>query len=381
MNATSPTLIRVMHFADLVNRHDFIDVILRTADRARFQCFAAVRSLKASVAEMAYPADVPAFLLPGLERTRIPLTALRLAALLRRHRIDILHTHHYDQAFIGRLATRLWPRTRLVVGRHYADVALYAGPGPKREGLLAVERFVHAGAAQIVVPTQMIRRNVLARGVPDEKVAVVPYGFFPEKYEPFVGGDGGALRRELGLEGRVLFGTFAQLNEGKGIHFLLEAAAAARARTPQAVFLVCGEGRERPRLEAMIRDLRLEDDVRLLGWRKDAMRIMSGVDVVVQPTLHEAFSQVMGEACFLGKPLIFTRVSGAEDVVTEGENGLLVPTADPAALAEAIVTLAGDGALRARMGAAGRRTALEKFTVERIIPRYQAVYERVMATA
>jgi glycosyltransferase involved in cell wall biosynthesis len=367
-----------MQFADLINRHDFIDVILQRADRARFRLFATLRTRESNIAEVVYPPDVPSHLLAGTSRRWIPLTAVRLAALLRHHRIDVLHTHHYDQAFIGRLATRLHPRTRLVVGRHYAEISHYAGPGLKREALWAVERFVYSGAAQVVVPSRMIRESVLARGLPAAKVEIVPYGFFPEKYDPFLGGEPAALHRELGLDGRVLFGTFAKLSPNKGVHVLLEAAAAVRQAAPNAAFVVCGEGSERPRLEAMIAAAGMGEHVRLLGWRKDAMRIMSGVDVVVQPTFHEAFSQVMGEACFLGKPLVFTRVSGAEDVITDGENGILVPPREAAPLGAAIARLAGDAALRVRMGAAGRRVALERLTVERVIPRYEAVYARAL---
>jgi glycosyltransferase involved in cell wall biosynthesis len=105
---------------------------------------------------------------------------------------------------------------------------------------------------------------------------------------------------------------------------------------------------------------------------------MSSIDVVVQPTLHEAFSQVMGEAFFLGKPLIFTRVSGAEDIIVEGQNGLLVPPPEFRPLADAILALANDAALRARLAAADRRTAAEELTVDRVIGRYEAVYLRVM---
>src|SRR5262249_15934454 len=151
----------------------------------------------------------------------------------RKYKIDILHTHHYDEAFIGRVATMLHPRTKLIIGRHYADVGMYAKPGLELNGLLAVERFSYSTAARIVVPTNVIRENVLMRGHDRNKVVVVPYGFFPEKYEPFASGDIGALRKDLGWNDRVIFGVFSRLNPGKGVHVLLESLAEARMRVPQ----------------------------------------------------------------------------------------------------------------------------------------------------
>jgi len=372
-------MIRVMQFADILNRHDFIDVIVQRADRKRFQIFLALRTFESDIAQPVFPPDVPVHLLAGTERRWALWTAFRLANLLRRYKIDILHTHHYDEAFIGRVATMLHPKTKLIVGRHYADVGMYAKPGLKLSGLLAVERFAYRGAKRVIVPTNVIRENVLSRGLEESKVVVVPYGFFPEKYAPFENGDGGALRSELGWDGRVIFGAFSRLNPGKGVHVLLEALAEARKQTPQASVVVCGEGPERNRLEKMIMYLHLQDHVRLLGWRKDAMQIMSGVDVVVGPTFHEAFSQVMGEACFLGKPLIFTCVSGAADVIHDGKNGILIPIKESAPLAAAIVMLAKDENLRKSMGAAGREVARTQLHVDHVISQFESVYEEVVA--
>jgi len=372
-------MIRVMQFADILNRHDFIDVIVQRAERKRFQLFLTLRTLQSDIAQPVFPADVPVHLLAGTERRWVLWTALRLANLLRKYKVHILHTHHYDEAFIGRLATILHPATKLIVGRHYADVGMYAKPGLKLSGLLAVERFAYHGAKRVIVPTNVIRENVLLRGLDESKVVVVPYGFFPEKYLPFENGDDGTLRHELGWKGRVIFGTFSRLNPGKGVNVLLEAIAEARKQVPQTSLVVCGEGPERARLETMIVDLQLQDHVRLLGWRKDAMHIMSGVDVVVGPTFHEAFSQVMGEACFLGKPLIFTRVSGATDVIHDGENGILAPIKKVAPLAEAIVRLAKDESLRSSMGMAGREIARTQLHVDHVIAQYESIYEEVVA--
>jgi glycosyltransferase involved in cell wall biosynthesis len=102
------------------------------------------------------------------------------------------------------------------------------------------------------------------------------------------------------------------------------------------------------------------------------------VDGVVQPTLQEAFSQVMAESLWMSKPLVITDVSGAPDIIQEGETGLLVPKADVAALVQAIQRLAGDPGFGRRLGESGRAYVEEHLTIEKIIHRYEQTYCRAM---
>jgi L-malate glycosyltransferase len=372
-------MIRVLQFADLVNRHDFIDTIVQRADAGRFQVGVCVRSPECNIAEPVYEERTPRWVLGSASRRAVPQAAARLARLLHRWRADIIHAHHYDQAVIAWLATRLYPRTRLVIGRHYSD-SIYRLPSRARQrALLVVEQAVNRAAARIVAPSSYIR-DILTewQGVRADKVDLVPYGFAAEKYEPISTVDTDRLRGELGLEGRFVLGNFARLHEEKGQRFLIEALSRLRQRVPRVALLVVGEGPERSRLEGQIRAAGLGDTVRLLGWRRDAMTLMGVVDAVVQSTLQEAFSQVMVEALWMRKPLVMTDVSGAADIIRDGENGFVVPKGDVLALASAIERLAADAPLCQRVSAAGREYVEQHLTVERIMPRYEQVYIRAL---
>ena len=148
------------------------------------------------------------------------------------------------------------------------------------------------------------------------------------------------------------------------------------ARFPQIVLLIAGEGPERASLENQIRDADLGDVIRLLGWRRDAMTLMAAVDAVVQPTLQEAFSQVMAEALWMGKPLVITKVSGATDIICDSQNGLLVPKEDPQALTEAIERLVRDDQLREKLATNGRHYVTQNLQIGDIILQYQNSYKR-----
>src|SRR5690606_2967699 len=100
-------MIRVLQFADFVNRYDFIDSIVRWADPSRFEIGVCVRTRHSNIEPPNYSSRIPFWILEGLSRKDIPRTAYRLARLLREWQADILHAHHYDQALIGLLATRM----------------------------------------------------------------------------------------------------------------------------------------------------------------------------------------------------------------------------------------------------------------------------------
>jgi L-malate glycosyltransferase len=368
-------MIRVLEFADIINRYDFIDNIVQQADRHRFEIGVCVRTNTCNIEAPIYGQDTPRWTLSGISRREIPRAAWELARLLRRWKADILHTHHYDQSVIGWLATRIYPRPRLVIGRHYSDAIYRSTHGLKRKALLTLEQTINRAATRIIVPSSFIVEILTRRqGVPPSKVDQIPYGFVAGKYANQSPTTRDEVRRELGLEGRFVVGNFARLYKDKGQRFLIQAMALLRSQVPEATLLIVGEGPERARLEGLVHELGLCDLVRLLGWRRDAMALMSAVDVVVQPTLEEAFSQVMAEALWMARPLIITDVSGAPDIIRHGENGLMVPREDANALAEAIGRLAHDHEFRESMAKAGREYVIDRLSIGAVIPLYERAY-------
>ena len=364
---------RVLHFTEVINRHDFIDTIIRNADPSRFEMMACTLWSQSNIAATDYQtAKIRHWVLTGEQRAKYPLIALELARLLKRERVDVLHTHHYDPALIGWFATRLYTKTRLVVGRHYSDSIYRLSSDVKRRTYLGAERIVNRAATRIIVPSAYIFEILTKRqGVDPHKIDLIPYGFEPAKYVAPQAAEVRRIREELKLGDEFVLGNFSRLHEEKGHRFLIDALAMLKPRCLRLTVLLVGEGAERASIERQIRAAGLEGVVRMLGWRRDAMTIMAAADAVAQPTLQEAFSQVMAEALWMRKPLIITDVSGAPDVIRDGQNGLLVPRGDAPALAHAIERLANDPTLRTRLGEAGRTYVEEHLVIDKIIPRYE----------
>jgi glycosyltransferase involved in cell wall biosynthesis len=372
-------VIRVLQFAGVINRYDFIDTIVQHADPGAFQIGVCVGSAQNNIADPVYSAHTPRWVIGSVSRLTLLQRAWRLAHVLREWEADILHTHHYNEAVIGWLATRMYPKTRLIVGRHYSDALYRLTSGIKRRVFLEVEQLVNRAATRIIVPATYIFRLLTERqGIRTDKIDLISYGFEPAKYTLPSSTEIGHVREELALDGRFALGTFARLHEEKGHRYLLRAIARLKSRLPDVLLLIVGEGPERAGIERQIREDCLDQHVRLTGWRRDAMTIMAAVDAVVHPSLHEAFSQAMVEALWMRKPLVITDVSGAPDIIRDGHNGMLVPRGDATALAAAIERLAGDPGLRSRLGDAGRKYVEENLVIGKIIPKYEQSYIKAM---
>ena len=162
---------------------------------------------------------------------------------------------------------------------------------------------------------------------------------------------------------------------------LLRAFARASREEPRLALLLVGDdpfGDGRRRAEALAAELALGDRAVFAGIRRDVPALLAASDVFVMCSLWEGLGLVFLEAMAAGLPVLATRVSAVPEVVVEGRTGLLVPPSDDRALADAMLALARDPALRARLGAAGRERVAAAFGLERMVDETLAVYAEVL---
>lgn len=367
--------IKVLEFADVINRYDFIDTIIQYADPEKFQVDVCVRTENNNIAKPEFPTRSKYKLLPGLSKTKIPFTAWKLSRLLKKWDIDVLHAHHYDQIIIGWLATRMHRKTKLVIGRHYSDSLYRMQKGLNQKIFFWLEKKANKAAARIIVPSKYIFEILTERqNIDPKKIDIIYYGFDPIKYTDPLPADIASVRNEFKMEGRFVVGNFSRLHEEKGHIYLIESVKKAVTEIPNILVLIIGEGPERKTLEQLIQQNNLVEHIKPVGWRKDAMTIMKAVDVVVQSTLQEAFSQVMCEAFWIGTPLIMTDVSGAIDIINTEENGLIVPKADADALATAMIKLYMDEPQRKKLAQAAKKDINNKLSIDKIIPFFEEAF-------
>lgn len=295
-----------------------------------------------------------------------PFSVFALAGICRRRRIDLVNSHSGRDTLLAGLAVRLGPcRPRLVRTRH-----LILPITSKATYSLLPDH--------VVCVSRAVRDYLMAAGVPGARLSTVATGVDVARFDPQR--TEAPLRAELGLPAAaVLIGTVAILRMKKGYQDLIAAIPKVRDAIPNAHFVFAGDGPQRQNIERALADAGIGDRVHLLGLRRDIPQVLRSLDLFVLPTHQEALGTSYLEAQAMAVPVIGTRVGGVPETMIEGETGILVPPEDPAALAEAMIGLAGDHERRRRMGEAGRRWILAEYSVATMAERMLEVYRAVLA--
>lgn len=226
-----------------------------------------------------------------------------------------------------------------------------------------------ARCSHFVGVTPGIVEHMVARGVPKARAHYVPT--FPS-IEAGAPVDRAALATPA--EATVLL-TLSRLHEKKGLDVFLRALA----RLPQCVAWIAGDGPLEADLKALAAELGVAGRVRFLGWRSDRGALLNAADICVLPSRWEPFGTVMLEAWAAGTPLVAAASQGPSALIEDGDNGLIVPVDDPAALAAAIGRLMGDPVLKAHLIDRGRADYQRGFTREAVTARMLALYRQSIA--
>jgi glycosyltransferase involved in cell wall biosynthesis len=169
-------------------------------------------------------------------------------------------------------------------------------------------------------------------------------------------------------------GVVGRLEARKGHRFFLDAMRRVVDRAPGTIGLIVGEGREKEALLAQRDALGLGDAVRLVGYWPDLAEAFAALDVFVLPSLMEGHPLAILEAMAAGKPVVATDVGGNGEAVQPDVTGLLVPPADPAALADAILSLLAEPERSLALGEAGRRSLDRRFSLEAAVRANEHLY-------
>ncbi|MGK5111501.1 MULTISPECIES: glycosyltransferase [unclassified Geodermatophilus] len=302
----------------------------------------------------------------------------RLRADIRRNRYDVVHTHTSVAGAMGRVAA--WScRTPVRVHMVHAFAGHDAVPQPRRTLFRLAERALDRITTHTVVGSVFMRDvGLRSRVLRPGRVTVIPNA----SRMPVRDGtdaDRARLRSELGLPpDALLVALIGRVEEQKGADTLVRAAVAVTAAVPRASVVVVGDGTHRARVERLAAELGLAGRVHVTGWRHDLADVVRAIDVLALPSRWEAFGIVNLEAMAAAKPVVGFAVGGVPEVVVHGETGLLSPPGAEDELARDLVRVLTDPGLAARLGAAGRRRLLERFTPEAMVRAHVELYEQLV---
>jgi glycosyltransferase involved in cell wall biosynthesis len=343
-------------------------VLVEAAARLNPDRFRVICGLLTPDAEKVIPTHLPCvdFRMPGLNGWVWLRFFLQLCWVIYRRRVDLLHVNSYVPGNYARLAAAMM-QVPIIID-HWHGFTRF---NHKRRFICRVlGRFTDLSLAV----SRGVRDYLVTQGgLNPAKVRVVPNGVDVAAID--TARPGVEVRRELGLpEGVAVIGLVGRLDHwGKGHKELFEVMARFRERYSVHALIV-GGGRKIDEMRQSAESLGLAGTVHFLGPRHDVPDLLRSMDIFVLPSYSEGVSLALLEAMAAGLPVIATAVGGLPEVVTEGENGLLIPPRDAPALAGALERLIADPAFAQHLGANARTHVREHFSLDRLGREINEIY-------
>lgn len=373
--------VRILHFRREVptggGPESLIVDISRHLDRSRFELRVAV-----------FGSDAPDYsspLIKALKETGTDVTVIparhkldpapirRLSALLNERRIDILHSHDHRSNLIAYLAARSRPTVQVATLhqplrrywwiRHWEVLDEWVWRHFDR--ILPVAEYIRG---------EVVRKHPRIAG----RVTTILNGVDLSRFHP--NGRREQVRSEFNIPPEaVLCVTIGRFLPDKGLQYLLRAARQVLDRRKDVYWLLAGRGPLEQEMHELAHSLKLGDNVIFAGFRTDVVDLLAAADLMVVSSTCEGCSVAILEAMACGRAVVATRVGGTPEIVEHGQTGLIVEPRRPDQLAEAVQSLADDPSRRGRMGREGLERS-RRFTVERMVRRFEEVYEELMAS-
>jgi glycosyltransferase involved in cell wall biosynthesis len=234
-------------------------------------------------------------------------------------------------------------------------------------------------ASKIVLLSKGLIPTAQKSGIEKKKIVIIPSGVDNARFDPDrpdVEEKTLVLRNKLKINDEVVIGYTGRLYPAKGLTYLLQAAKKIADKNRKIALLLVGDGAQMQELEHMAKALKIK--AMFVGWQHDLEPYYQLMDIFVLPSLFEGLPNVILEAMAMKKPIIATNVGGNPDVVSNGENGFLVPVCDAELLADALEKLVDDYALRVKMGAVNRQKIEHHFLWSQTADKIEKVYREIL---
>lgn len=311
--------------------------------------------------------DIQTISIAPIERWTNISQVLRLTRKLRALNATVFHAQlpWYLSCSFGLLCAFFACVPAIVATQH-----LYIEISPNR--LYILQKMISMIVDRYIAVSDGVAEKLSRLISSSDKVRVVKNGI---SVENFSCGRNNTLRELLkNSKGAPIVLTVARLNKQKGHEYLIEAAS----MVPEAVFALAGDGPERRRLETYAKEINLENRVIFLGHRQDVREILSGCDLFVLPSLNEGLPLVILEAMAAERPVIASDINGTDEIIIDGETGILVPPADPHAIAKAIRKILSNPTLARNLAASGKKRAYSEFSSIKMVEGVTRVYEEII---
>lgn len=296
-----------------------------------------------------------------------------LVKLFRRYKPDIIHTH---AALSARLAGRIAGKSKIVYTRHSVfPQKWYLTFGPFKLINFTVSSLT---CDYVIAVAAAAKKNLLDTGVPAGKISVVYNGV--SEVDSLSGEQCLYFKTKFGINPQdTLIGIAARLTEVKGHEYFIEAAEIVAKKYKNVRFLIAGTGEYEKKLRRLVKEKSLQDIVLFLGFVEEMDEFMNVIDIQVNASFGtEAASLSLMEGMSLGKPAVVSDFGGNPELISNGENGFVVPQKDGNAIAEKILLLLEDKQLYSDMSENCKEVFKRRFRLQIMVENIQNIYESLM---
>lgn len=301
-------------------------------------------------------------------------TFFSLLRYLKRNKFDIVQTSLPAPNLFGRLAALFTKVPYIIIEEH----SYYERYNPYLGFLFrTINKILSRYTYKIIACSDAVMQTIVKEEKISEDTFLAIHNVIDTK-KFIIDYSKKEARIKLGLNPDMpVIGFIASLAPRKGHLYLLQAMRIILHSYPETILFIIGDGPLKRELEISREQNQLHNSVKFLGFRRDTPLLLKAMDIFVSPAIKEAFGINLIEAMFMSLPCIATKVGGIPEVVIDGETGILVPSADSKALANAIKELLDKPELAKRYGKAGNRRVLENFTVDKYIRKLENLYDEL----
>ena len=351
--------------------------IISSIDRSRFQTV--VASFKDPYVDSipllteAKNIGIPVELVHQYGRFDIVTSVLRLKRLIKKYNIHILHCHEYKSDIIGYLSV-LNSGVHLISTQHlWAGEALRARFYEFMDSLIIHSRVFE----KIVAVSEEIKSTLLNNGIKEERISVISNGIDVDSYSNSFPPEDIRFLAGTNADTRVVC-CVGRLSPQKGHRYLIEAAPKIIKEMPNVVFLFVGDGPLCAELKSLAGRMGLQEKIIFLGFRKDIASILKVSDLFVLPSLNEGTPMALLEAMASGKAIVSAEVGGVPELITNGENGILVKPMDSEGLEKAILYLLKNPSIATEFGAKAKEFAKKNLSSKAMTRKYENLYDNIV---
>jgi glycosyltransferase involved in cell wall biosynthesis len=304
------------------------------------------------------------------------LAFAELYELCRRQRFDLVVTHTSKGGFIGRLAAK-FAGSRHIVHHAHGFAFRETQARSTRRFYILLERLAACACNVILSVSEDHRRDAIRERVaPAGKIVTILNGIEVDSFRcaPLK-----EARQRLGVgEKCPVIGIASRLAPKKGMEDLIQAFWLMHAFHPTARLVILGEGPSEMELRRQAQSTGVADRIHFAGFRRDIPELLTAFDIIVQPSISEGLSLAILEGMAAGKPVVACDIPGNREIITSGLNGILVPPADPPALAKAFGYLLENPEQARKLGEAAHADCRMRFSQERMIVETLRVYDALL---